>query len=178
MPVNKELLLKIKEKIINNPSAIDMGVWKQKDFYPQQIAPACETTACLAGWACELSSLNYSHINFFDNALKFLQLEERQAYYLFYHERWPLKFVEAYEEVDNKLDAALEENFYSPEDDNEVNSEKLAEIKNLMFRRAEIVGKLIDYAILHDGNLYQDDIYETDEDRDSKEWPDMETTEV
>lgn len=178
MPVNKDLLLKIKEKILNNPAAIDMGVWKQKDLYPQPIAPACGTTACLAGWACELS-LDCPTMDFFDNASKFLQLEERQAYFLFYHERWPRKFERAYEEADNKLDAALEENFYSTEDYDEVDLEKLAEIKNLMLRRAEVVGKLIDYAILHDGNLYQDDLYyESYGDKDLKEFPDMETMEL
>lgn len=44
---NVDLMLKIREKITNEPDSYDQDVWIETS--------ACGTTACIAGWACILS---------------------------------------------------------------------------------------------------------------------------
>lgn len=47
--MNISLLLKIKEQILSTPFFFDMSDWSSKD------ETGCLTTACIAGWAVQLS---------------------------------------------------------------------------------------------------------------------------
>lgn len=78
--MNVELLQKVKEKVLAEPEALDMGTWL--DRYPE-----CGTVGCIAGWACALSG----HVPETDReveirALSLLGLPFEE---LFYPQDWP-----------------------------------------------------------------------------------------
>jgi hypothetical protein len=93
--MNTELLQKIKQKIIENPKDLEMGVW------------VCDSQACIAGWAGKLSGVpfpdsTYQHLVLaeadFEQEFKIsakmkgaelLDLTEEQASRLFLLQNWP-----------------------------------------------------------------------------------------
>jgi hypothetical protein len=115
--INVELLLKIKEQVLANPKHVDMDSWLRvgnsdpdslQEFgdvgFPKEWIgdperfTACNTTACLAGWAVLLSpdAKDYEgeHISF--AARLFLGLSVNQSDLLFHLSFWPTSFYEEY----------------------------------------------------------------------------------
>lgn len=172
MPINEDLLLKLKEKVLSEPASFEMGCWKDSAFryLPFELAPTCKTVGCFAGWTCMLGNKeldkNVTIYNWEGNAAKLLNLDFTDAHDFFHSPYWPFKFREAYHDIDIKISNVLEE---AHDEHVELTSDELAELKQLITRRAEIGAKVIDYFILHDGTLYQDD---------DSEFPDMKTIEV
>jgi aspartyl/asparaginyl-tRNA synthetase len=98
--MNTELLQKIKQKIIENPSHLDMNTW------------SCGTTACIAGWAGKLSNIKFPDVleplssskfiaqyscEPMEMGIRLLDLTYAQAYRLFFVNNWPIELREAYD---------------------------------------------------------------------------------
>jgi hypothetical protein len=100
MSLNIELLNKVKECILNDPSQFDMDYFHMED--PES---TCQTTSCIAGWAAYLNNPEwYNSASLNENFTYFLSFEGEyvlgltslQAGKLFYYHRWPKQFAEAY----------------------------------------------------------------------------------
>jgi hypothetical protein len=167
--MNTELLLRVKEKILNQPASLDMGIWKGAAFdvsLPLMLEPPCKTVACLAGWTCVLANSNVMG-NFAYHAEQLLGITEEQSRSLFFTEKWPNKFSRAYRVEDNIINDII----CDRDEDYQLTPEEIKTVKKALQRRAEVTGKLIEYAILHEGNLYQ-------KYSGWVEFPDMQTLEV
>lgn len=92
MPLNTELLLQVKQRILAEPRQFDMTNWFRK-YAPGHI-PNCGTTACIAGWAiCCAEKITpavaYEKFRRRSDVLQLLGLNKAQAECLFYEENWP-----------------------------------------------------------------------------------------
>jgi hypothetical protein len=171
MPVNKELLLKLKEKVLSEPASFDMATWKNNasKYLPEILTPPCNTVACFAGWTCLIAKKDeLKDILIFswgEEASILLGLENwGQANDFFHYENWPSKFRSAYSKADYVIEDIIED-----KEEGELTEEQINNLKTLMQKRAEIGAKVIDYLILHDGRLYEDN---------GSEFFDMQTIEV
>jgi hypothetical protein len=84
MGINVELLLKVKERILAEPSQFDMRDWRRS-------SPECGTVACIAGWACAIADAEEGIV-----PTDYHQIESRaeillgeRAIALFYASCWP-----------------------------------------------------------------------------------------
>lgn len=84
--MNVELLQKVKEKILAEPTAVNMDDW----CFSSNKTP-CGTVACIAGWACVLSEVKD---HFRDEAPIFLKLNRINSGNLFYISQWPEELYE------------------------------------------------------------------------------------
>lgn len=170
MPLNEDLLLKLKEKVLSEPASFDMGLWKDTAYryLPERLIPTCKTVGCFAGWTCMISDNDLNEkpivIDWEGRASRLLGLNYSNAHDFFHSTYWPFKFREAYHNLDIKISHALE--YIRSEELEEV---ELTSIRNLITKRAELGAKVIDYLILHDGYLFQEN---------GAEFPDMQTMEL
>lgn len=103
--INTELLERVKQHILEEPKRFDMHsfVTRVSTHAPEEIRPACGTTACIAGWAIlldradrgeavprRISSAFYYSVEF--RAMELLSLTEKQRRSLFYVSSWPQEF--------------------------------------------------------------------------------------
>lgn len=97
--MNVELLQKIKQAILEEPRRIDMTSWA---LHPLSVEnpPACNTVACIAGWAVALTNnLRGKALSGFEDGIeytaeKYLDLPYPFSRRLFYMSRWPRTFQE------------------------------------------------------------------------------------
>lgn len=100
--MNKELLLKIKEQILKEPTRFYMGDWNYN----------CGTAHCIGGWASVLSGRTpLSAIESFRGgtseqqiAAELLRLDYTTASALFHVSSWPPTFKNAYYVIEDKDD--------------------------------------------------------------------------
>jgi|SRR6185369_6720235 len=108
--MNKELLLEVKQQILNEPRSLAMGDWKQtKSEIRLRVSegyhegrngpktsfhdfPRCGTACCIGGWARELAPDTIKHWNFAD----ILKLTHYQAATLFYVNAWAEPYKSKY----------------------------------------------------------------------------------
>lgn len=90
----KELLLKVKEQILTEPSRFHMSHWfynkdENQDYYgPCALLHNCNTAACIAGWAIALSGETELIEDPHEDAKRILGITESQANSLFYITSW------------------------------------------------------------------------------------------
>jgi len=116
--MNTELLLKVKQKILDEPKQFIMAEWFAKEWNineqlsnlePQRVVPNCKTAACIAGWTlCISEQLTPDIISRrkgeifspFLKARQELDISLEQADRLFYTNGWPhilnFKYSNAY----------------------------------------------------------------------------------
>lgn len=80
--MNVELLQKVKEKILAEPSAVDMDLWSS----PSSSTP-CGTVACIGGWALLLAPKSPGLIP----VRTLLDIDKSEASKLFFN--WPLELL-------------------------------------------------------------------------------------
>lgn len=101
--INKKLLLKVRDHVLEAPDKINMGVWARDGdgqimsyVYPTDDREyKCASVGCIAGWACLLSPKKVVEHNgvFIDTAAAdFLNISWEQRPRLFYVGDWPLRF--------------------------------------------------------------------------------------
>jgi hypothetical protein len=98
--MNKKLLLKVKEHILEEPTRLAMGRFVVRDFPGVVIipntcdiarkVPKCGTVGCIAGWTCLLSGSTSSEYR--ETASDLLGIKESQAMKLFYIGNWSPHF--------------------------------------------------------------------------------------
>ena len=105
--MNIRLLKRVRDYILAEPRRVNMAVWG--DIRSGNVAPACGTVACIAGWTKVLVKRpNLAKLiqdagkldDFFDDADKVakekLGLSLNQAQQLFYVHHWPSPFETRY----------------------------------------------------------------------------------
>lgn len=97
--MNIRLLRRIQKVILEEPKRIRMGTWVTKHHeIPLEQLPACNTIACIAGWAVSLKEKRLAEqleriwLDVEDRACEALELKTQSADKLFYSTRWPEKF--------------------------------------------------------------------------------------
>lgn len=125
--MNKELLLKVKAHILEEPRRLNMSEWKQTakpglevkagyeagkqwaaDVYvklTKKTAPPCNTVACIAGWTVLLGDpgATYDVINVGYKASQLLGLDSD---ILFFPKNWPEPFKSTYPKCKTSRDRA------------------------------------------------------------------------
>lgn len=97
--MNKELLLKVKDKILAEPDQFNMRDWF---IYNPELYPKCGTSACIAGWViCVHDQLTpdqarNTHLSVERDARLLLGLNHLQADILFCDSNWPKPFRDRY----------------------------------------------------------------------------------
>lgn len=100
--MNKELLLKVKQHILEEPKRLNMHNWIERYTVPEveqsKYLPSCGTVGCIAGWSFLLGiDSTASEMTFnFTKTLDLLDIDELQAENLFYVEHWPNEFYNKY----------------------------------------------------------------------------------
>lgn len=113
--MNTELLMEVRQRILDEPRQFDMDVF----FESHADIPNCGTAACIAGWAIALSekttpkeaknrnfSLDYEIL-----AVRALRIDFHQANRLFYVGTWPAEFQSRFRmsvESDERAQVAAE----------------------------------------------------------------------
>lgn len=96
MPLNVELLLKIKAHILEEPKRLAMQDWLVTGLKPgseyhgdiEDTVPDCGTVGCIAGWAVMLVD-NTNHENLTSRAIQLLGITKHPLYeQLFYTDQW------------------------------------------------------------------------------------------
>lgn len=119
--MNKELLEKVAQKILDEPRRLRMGRWLEKldDLYKNDREyPPCGTVGCIAGWAVQihmeenkspLDVEDYQNYPDFENeGQKILGLTYQQRRGLFFQENWPFEFRYNWENIQNFDDRYVE----------------------------------------------------------------------
>src|SRR5271170_7179975 len=94
--MNTELLLKVKQHILEEPSRLIMGDWLMayppglniRDFAARITVPSCGTVGCIAGWVCELGGVEQARSYTSLRAAQLLDISSEDARRLFHRERW------------------------------------------------------------------------------------------
>jgi hypothetical protein len=90
--LNVELLLKVKEAILANPTKFSMSSWCSHPFIFAFIS-SCDTVACIAGWTVALSGERLGVTDTIaSKARRLLNLsvdEKEYPFSLFYTHNWP-----------------------------------------------------------------------------------------
>lgn len=99
--MNRELLLKVKETILQNPARANMSIWQSSFLEDPMLAsyfkaanpshaeiPPCGTVGCIAGWTLALYNRRFS-LNYAMEAAGLLEITPEQASELFYVGGWP-----------------------------------------------------------------------------------------
>lgn len=116
--MNKELLNRISEHILEEPRRLNMNYLFRR-VEPNSIdAPKCGTVGCIAGWACLLSNVDMEDTNdLWDTARDLLGLTMEESERLFsepdiaiYNSGeqacWPYSLAEEYEDADTPKERA------------------------------------------------------------------------
>lgn len=103
--MNIDLLLEVKEKILQQPYNFGMNAWDGRNSLDEE----CETAHCIGGWGVFL--MRQKAVNFRDFQLSSLrelfQIDEEQDERLFHTDSWPHQFENAYEDAQQKRDLRL-----------------------------------------------------------------------
>lgn len=111
--MNKDLLIQVKHKILENPDHFSMSEWfsdfnGQEHFrYPDMQEASCGTTACIAGWALSLAKPGgkiYESLQ--HDAAEVLDISYSRSDDLFYQSYWPTAFRAQYLEARNNKERA------------------------------------------------------------------------
>jgi hypothetical protein len=102
--MNVELLRKVEEKILAEPSRFDMSTFVDRGV--------CGTTYCIGGWAATLSgkevSNKYHKDDSKDPGQEELGLTDEEADRLFYTNCWPEEFLpEGWQETDDDVSESI-----------------------------------------------------------------------
>lgn len=106
--MNTELLLKVKEQILQEPERFDMRNWVWGD--------GCNTTGCIAGWAVAIGedrplSMDLQFVKglgcVVDRAQRLLDLSDPAKMRLFHSEAWPHHVAAAYNNADQRVRAKI-----------------------------------------------------------------------
>lgn len=107
--MNKELLLRVKAHILEEPRRLNMSNWIQNaeaglcvsyEFESGELdihtlskdeVPPCGTVACIAGWACLLSDKKVRNYSAESTAIRSLNITFGQSEKLFFPYGWPNK---------------------------------------------------------------------------------------
>lgn len=100
--MNIELLNRVKEEILKNPSAFDMGEWGWEDYAEdeEKREPTdCGTACCIAGWSVFLSNSDLYLSRDWDSedACKALDINNTD---LFFTSDWPEHFADQWEDLE------------------------------------------------------------------------------
>jgi hypothetical protein len=126
--LNVELLLKVKQHILDEPKRLRMDTWLRHDVAngvrvsnspgygePRTIEfPACGTVGCIAGWTAMLANPEYQEsglsnfgLSAFSIAKEELNIDEEiEPFHLFYPDYWPTKLYERYLETQTAQERA------------------------------------------------------------------------
>ena len=98
--INVELLLKVRDHILEEPRRLNMDVWLKKwgTNYPTEELPLCRTQGCIGGWALKLAHRRMpSDIwKIFAAAQRVLGLSFEQAQRLFHQIYWPAQYAKPF----------------------------------------------------------------------------------
>lgn len=107
--MNIELLKRVRDKILADPDSFDVNEWHS--------VHDCQTTMCIAGWACRLVNDTDKRAWFIsEHAIKYLGITYNQSKRLFYEDQWPFELqlhgidnvVERAERAAKRIDRFIE----------------------------------------------------------------------
>jgi hypothetical protein len=101
--MNTELLLKVKERILAHPKALEMATWGIA--VPE--STHCGTLACIAGHAVHIATGRVELGRRAERTAKeLLGISPDQAFRLFFVDEWPPNFFNSYANTKDKVKAA------------------------------------------------------------------------
>ena len=115
MPINRELLLKIKQAILDEPKGFQMGGFKKQRIHSDSVCsdyglawefPRCGTACCIAGYALTLSGKDPDREENVVSTAKDL-LGINNGLVLFYVEDWPVDLKKRFLEAKTPEERAL-----------------------------------------------------------------------
>ena len=109
-----DLLLQVKQHILEEPARLDMAIYKYQlkpgsRYVPPFGEPSCGTVGCIAGWALMLANKTVVENNDHDNcdtAMALLGLGSNEAARLFLPEKWPRVLWQGYRAARKQKDGA------------------------------------------------------------------------
>lgn len=115
--MNKELLERVKQHILEEPKRLKMGSWGRRVNPLNSDYPACGTVGCIGGWSIFLAEpkwltanagelIQYCEVELPSDARRLLELERDQAARLFCTDEWPEGFHEQYNDAVTYVDRA------------------------------------------------------------------------
>jgi hypothetical protein len=97
--MNVELLLKVKQAILEEPRRFDMAEWSSEDVYGKAKIPNCGTTCCMSGWATAIYNRDNGARFGYPDGEDVLDISSEQGDRLFFLSQWPSPFHIAYKKA-------------------------------------------------------------------------------